>query len=123
MKRCPKCNRTFPDEHQKFCTVDGGLLITEPAFDPNATIRATPAELEIQPPRAQRDNAMTSRELPNPDAMVANSNAPTVAFRRDTGPTSVPTASRLPSPPSGQSTAAPGVSTQAPQTKKRSNYL
>ncbi len=39
MKSCPKCNRTFPDEGQKFCTFDGGLLIAPQTFDPNATIR------------------------------------------------------------------------------------
>ena len=48
MKRCPKCNRTFPEEAQKFCTVDGGLLITDPTFDPNLTVRATSAELRAQ---------------------------------------------------------------------------
>ena len=45
MKRCPKCSRTFPDESQKFCTVDGGLLISDPVFDPNVTIRATAADV------------------------------------------------------------------------------
>jgi hypothetical protein len=28
MKRCPKCNRTYPTDSQKFCTRDGGLLET-----------------------------------------------------------------------------------------------
>ena len=46
MKSCPKCNRTFPDEGQKFCTFDGGLLIAPQTFDPNATIRATSMDLE-----------------------------------------------------------------------------
>ena len=41
MKRCQKCNRTFPDENQKFCTFDGGLLLADqPTFDPNRTILA-----------------------------------------------------------------------------------
>jgi len=26
MKRCPKCNRTYSTDTQKFCTHDGGLL-------------------------------------------------------------------------------------------------
>src|SRR3977135_3256210 len=26
MKRCPKCNRTFTTDTQKFCTHDGGVL-------------------------------------------------------------------------------------------------
>src|ERR1043165_7367700 len=28
MKRCPKCNRTYSTDTQKFCTHDGGLLFT-----------------------------------------------------------------------------------------------
>jgi outer membrane biosynthesis protein TonB len=41
MKRCQKCSRTFPDENQKFCTFDGGLLMADqPTFDPNRTILA-----------------------------------------------------------------------------------
>src|SRR5438309_6683288 len=28
MKRCPKCNRTFSTETQKFCTHDGAPLVT-----------------------------------------------------------------------------------------------
>ena len=47
MKRCPKCNRSFPEDSQKFCTVDGGLLIAEPAFDPSATMRATSTDLGL----------------------------------------------------------------------------
>ena len=26
MRRCPKCNRTYSTDTQKFCTHDGGLL-------------------------------------------------------------------------------------------------
>src|SRR5688572_29621415 len=28
MRRCPKCNRTYSTDTQKFCTHDGGLLFT-----------------------------------------------------------------------------------------------
>ena len=45
MKRCPKCSRTFPDDSQKFCTVDGGLLLSsEQDFDPNATIQGSASD-------------------------------------------------------------------------------
>src|SRR5437870_3501498 len=27
MKRCPKCNRNYPTDTQRFCTHDGGMLI------------------------------------------------------------------------------------------------
>lgn len=43
MQRCPKCNRTYPDETQKFCTFDGGRLVIDSeaptSFDLNQTIR------------------------------------------------------------------------------------
>jgi hypothetical protein len=119
MKRCPKCSRTFPDESQKFCTVDGGLLISDPVFDPNVTIRATAADIAPQIP-PQQDSAATSRELPDLNATIATmANAPTVAFPRNTGPTGSTTASDMPLPPPGISTL-PGVTTQPPQAKKRS---
>lgn len=44
MVRCPKCNRTYENDSQKFCTRDGGRLISLEAeaqnFDPNATMVA-----------------------------------------------------------------------------------
>jgi hypothetical protein len=115
MKRCPKCSRTFPDESQKFCTVDGGLLISDPVFDPNVTIRATAAD--IAPLDQHQDVAATSRELPDLNATIATSaNAPTVTFPRDTGPTRTTTADIPPRPP-GVSTL-PGATTNPPAKKK-----
>ena len=35
MKRCPKCNRTYPTDTQRFCTHDGGML---------AIVEAPPAQ-------------------------------------------------------------------------------
>ena len=82
MKSCPKCNRTFPDEGQKFCTFDGGLLIAPQTFDPNMTIRAT--AVDVVPPSEKT----TSRDLPDPNATLAESSfASTVALPRTTGPT------------------------------------
>ena len=117
MKRCPKCSRTFPDESQKFCTVDGGLLISDPVFDPNLTIRATAADVApFEPPQ---DVAATSRELPDLNRTIATmANAPTVAFPRNTGPTGTTTAD-IPPPPPGVSTL-PGATTNPPQAKKKS---
>ncbi|HKV34090.1 MAG TPA: hypothetical protein VJP89_07215 [Pyrinomonadaceae bacterium] len=79
MKTCPKCNRTFPDEGQKFCTFDGGLLIAPQTFDPNATIRATSLDLSSERP--------TSRELPDPNATIIETYPETVALPRNTGQT------------------------------------
>ena len=85
MKSCPKCNRTFPDEGQKFCTFDGGLLIAPQTFDPNATIRATSVDLNAAADRP------TSRDLPDPNATIIENYPATVALPRTTGPTTGPT--------------------------------
>ena len=85
MKSCPKCNRTFPDEGQKFCTFDGGLLIAPQTFDPNATMRATSIDLNAASERP------TSRDLPDPNATVMDNYPATVALPRNTGPTGKPT--------------------------------
>lgn len=87
MKSCPKCNRTFPDEGQKFCTFDGGLLIAPQNFDPNATIRATSIDLNAASERP------TSRDLPDPNATIIENYPATVALPRNTGPTTGSTAS------------------------------
>jgi len=106
MKRCPKCNRTFPDENQKFCTFDGGLLISPTTFDPNITIRATATELEVH--TSERDKASShdpgndrpaSSQKPfNPDETMAITPA-TVFFPRPTGPTGSATSTDLPPTP------------------------
>lgn len=85
MKTCPKCNRTFPDEGQKFCTFDGGLLIAPQPFDPNATMRATSIDLKAPSERP------TSRDLPDPNATIIENYPATVALPRNTGPTGAPT--------------------------------
>ena len=87
MKSCPKCNRTFPDEGQKFCTFDGGLLIAPQTFDPNATIRATSIDLNAASERP------TSRDLPDPNATIIENYPATVALPRNTGPTTGQTGS------------------------------
>src|SRR5688572_22064379 len=84
MKSCPKCDRTYPDEGQKFCTFDGGLLIAPQTFDPNATMRATSIDLNAPSERP------TSRDLPDMNATIMESSA-TVALPRNTGPTGAPT--------------------------------
>src|SRR6185295_15380498 len=88
MKSCPKCNRTFPDEGQKFCTFDGGLLIAPQTFDPNATMRATTIDLNAA--AAERP---TSRDLPDPNATIIENYPQTIALPRNTGPTTGPAGS------------------------------
>src|SRR5712692_9905204 len=56
MKRCPKCNRSYTTNTQKFCTHDGGILelVDIPQTD---TIRIDSAQLDDAPTKA------ISREL------------------------------------------------------------
>jgi len=110
------------------CSSDLGLLIAPPpAFDPNATIRATSADLTAMSEKP------TSRDLPDPNATIAESSfASTVALPRNTAPTGPPpntagfgkAAAATPQPPpppppaySQDQTIAlpsPGVTPQAP---------
>jgi len=59
MKRCPKCNRTYTTDTQKFCTHDGGILegmemghetvrIDPPAVSQDAPTQAISAELRSE---------------------------------------------------------------------------
>lgn len=43
MKRCPTCQRTYPDDSPGFCVNDGAQLVTEesPAYDPQKTMMAS----------------------------------------------------------------------------------
>jgi hypothetical protein len=69
MRRCPKCNRTYANDGQKFCTKDGTSLIDVAASGPGLgeTIRLDSAELRT----TQDDPEVTkviSRNLPPPPA-------------------------------------------------------
>jgi hypothetical protein len=76
MKRCQKCSRTYPDENQRFCTFDGGLLLYEqpaaPPFDPNLTVRATSKGLVPPTHEIDASEAPTSVQLPNLDATITS---------------------------------------------------
>ena len=89
MKRCPKCNRSFPDDNQKFCTIDGGLLVAaEKPLDPNATMQGVTMAIgpSAPPPPPQPDFGAT---------IATSSSAPTVVFPKDTGPTGSTTSGHL----------------------------
>src|SRR6185295_17912680 len=111
MKTCPKCNRTFPDEGQKFCTFDGGLLIAPQTFDPNATIRATSMDLN-----AAASERPTSRDLPDPNATIIENYPATVALPRNTGPTTGPTGTTPNTADIGQPAAPPPAVPPPPPT-------
>jgi hypothetical protein len=62
MKRCPKCNRTYANDTQKFCTKDGTGLVAQSA-PLGETVRLDSSELS----QTQDDPEVTkviSRELP-----------------------------------------------------------
>ena len=107
MKRCPKCSRTFPDENQKFCTFDGGLLRgDQPAFDPNMTIRATSADLNetqvVPPPPNDSSEAKTSVRLEPLNETIASFGSNTF---RETTPVGAQTSSDLVMPPTAAESA------------------
>ena len=118
MKSCPKCNRTFPDETQKFCTFDGGLLISSQTFDPHATVRSSP---EDTPTLSSEDE--TSRDLTKEYATIIDTPAATMAGGRNTSPTAGQTTgfdapTRLnavpPTPPPTSEPSAPPVPPPTP---------
>ncbi|MBC8031388.1 MAG: hypothetical protein H7Z16_14860 [Pyrinomonadaceae bacterium] len=134
MKRCQKCNRTYPDDNQKFCTTDGGLLINaDQAFDPNATIQSTAANMgfPVAPPAQDPPVDLNA-------TIATSSTAETAVLPRNTGPTGSPTfvhqgsaplppqtsqagqASLPPPPPVPQQHSAPLPSTAVAPVKKKS---
>src|SRR5882762_11089839 len=112
MKRCPKCSRTYPDDNQKFCTVDGGLLVAgDKPFDPNATIQGS-ANMSIPtaPPPAQ---PVSNRP---PDLNETIGSSPTAVLPRKTGSTGFPTSADIPNipPPPPPSAPPPPPKSSAP---------
>lgn len=111
MKRCPKCARSFPDDNQKFCTIDGGLLVTaDESFDPHATIQSSLPNLGFAPTEALKSDPLgETRDL---NATIASSaSAPTQVFPKQTGPTPPPF-TQAPSAPLPPSAAVPQAQMQ-----------
>lgn len=140
MKRCPKCSRTFPDDNQKFCTIDGGLLVTaDKPFDPNATIQGSANRAVPVAPAA--DKPVSSRPPDFGATIATSSSAPTAVLPKKTGPTGSVTGANLhqqqqpqppprsvapPSPPAptaaspqAQSAPLPGVAGAPPKKKSK----
>jgi hypothetical protein len=123
MKRCPKCSRSYPDDNQKFCTLDGGLLVpAEEGFDPNATILAT---RNLETPPAEAPTRPVGGGMPDLNRTVASSpSAPTETFNRQTGPTDAETVffdSSSPPPPRQPSAPLPAAPAEPGESKKKSN--
>lgn len=121
MKSCQKCNRTYPDDRQKFCTFDGGLLLTATeSFDPNATIASVQG---YSPgggtPDEDLGDLAATRDL---SATILSRSMPTGDVSKPTGPTGNETIydrapKSQPPPPSGTASlpgAAPAATKPAP---------
>ena len=123
MKRCPKCSRTYPDDNQKFCTLDGGLLLNaEQAFDPNATIAISSPHRESPPSPLTGDRSRAPRD-PN-ETIALSSLAPTVSFATETSPTGPLGFTETPvapatAPPKSQSGPFAGVPVAPPAKKSK----
>jgi hypothetical protein len=106
MKRCPKCNRTFTTNTQKFCTHDGGILVGVDAPPQPDTIRidsAPPDEASTKAISSERPTVVTpdfdpfKTVMSRPDAAtVDNLNAtqggrsPAATMTGEAPPASVP---------------------------------
>jgi hypothetical protein len=65
MKRCPKCNRTYTTDTQKFCTHDGGILVV--VYTPQGdTIRIDSAQLDAPTKAISRELVPDSAEKFDP---------------------------------------------------------
>jgi hypothetical protein len=66
MKRCPTCQRTYPDDAPGFCSSDGTRLVSEesPEFDPQKTVLSLPTS----PPPQQQANPAPPDNPPQPQS-------------------------------------------------------
>lgn len=78
MKRCPTCQRTYPDDAPGFCVNDGTRLVTDEAqpYDPQKTILASapppPAQYpEPFPPPPPQNNPPLAPPPPSPPLQQA----------------------------------------------------
>lgn len=75
MKRCPKCNRTFETDTQKFCTHDGGLLfLIEPALSETMQFDSAKVRDAVAKPTTRDLEAQKLPEF-DPEATVVSSRA------------------------------------------------
>lgn len=74
MKRCPTCQRTYPDDAPGFCVNDGARLVTEEAepYDPQKTMLASapppPQQYPEQSPQPNYPPPLQQAPAPQPPA-------------------------------------------------------
>jgi hypothetical protein len=120
MKRCPKCNRTYTTDTQKFCTHDGGILVTveSPQAD---TIRIDSSQLDA-PTRAISRELVPEAEKFDPYKTTIGQAPPTAAtseprarITQDLTPVEPPPETTVPLPPSDSGTLRSLPPTQSQQ--------
>ncbi len=129
MKRCPKCNRTYTTDTQKFCTHDGGILVVvdSPQAD---TMRIDSAQLDAPTKAISRELVPDSAEkfdpykttIGQPPPASGGTTGPRGRITQDLTPveppppppeTSAPNSGTLPSLPPPQTGSGP-IATSAP---------
>ena len=131
MKRCPKCSRLYPDDNQKFCTVDGGLLgAVDQSFDPNATIQSDASALNqsVPPTVGLTDLNKTiassgsgpTEVLGSPKTEPVPGNATIIDRAIPAPPPAQPPRAPAPPPPAAPSRAAAPVAPAAAAPRKKS---
>ena len=122
MRRCPKCNRTFTTNTQKFCTHDGGIL--EAVETGHETIRIDQEQKTIRIESSQLDDDFPTKEISrelapettpefDPFKTVMSRPEETVSVRLDTQGLSSPTL-QTPSTPAGSGQASPAPPQTSP---------
>ena len=118
MKRCPKCNRTYSTDTQKFCTHDGGLLfLIEDDLDKTVQFDSSKVRDAVQKPTTRDLGAQTPHF--DPEATVVSQRpSPTAETQhpraRDTGSlTPQPTQHAISMPPAAQAPPSEPVSPPA----------
>jgi hypothetical protein len=109
MKRCPNCQRTYPDDAPGFCVNDGTQLVTEEpqAYDPQKTILASP------PPAPP----------PTPQYNPAPPQAPPQQYQSPNDPAGIkPPTGWQPQPPQAQPPAAAPWPPPPPQQQQQGQW-
>ena len=120
MKRCPKCNRTFQTDTQKFCTHDGGLLFAVDTSDLDKTVKFDSAKIHDAVPKPTTRDLEALKPHFDPEATVvtppADDDATTVVRARDTQDLEPPQPTRhqIVPPPQAAVPPPPPASTSGP---------
>jgi hypothetical protein len=124
MQRCPKCNRSYPDDAQKFCTFDGGRLMIDTeaptTFDLGPAPQTDPLGATVMGPapdlnRTVTGGPLTSEIPPSAPTGPTHASAPTWSDApAGSSAAPQPPATSYPPPPSPPVTAPTGPTTTSP---------